>query len=132
MIGRTVSHYRIRELIGRGGSSDVYLADDLALERQVVIKLLSPLRRSDSTAERRFVAEAKALSMLEHPNVGVIHEVDRDQAGQLFLVMAYHTGGSIKDLLAAGRLDIVRALELTIQILDGLGAATRAASCTGI
>ena len=125
MIGRTVSHYRIRELIGRGGSSDVYLADDLALERQVVIKFLSPLRRSDATAERRLVAEAKALSMLDHPNVGAIHEVDQDQgqAGQLFLVMAYHTGGSLKNLLAAGRLDIARALELMIQILDGLGAA---------
>lgn len=65
MIGRTIFHYRILHLLGRGGMGDVYLAQDLSLDRQVALKFLSEELQQDEPARKRFLREAKSVAALD-------------------------------------------------------------------
>jgi tetratricopeptide (TPR) repeat protein len=123
MIGQTVSHYKILGELGRGGMGAVYRAEDLKLGRQVAIKFLPADKIADPEARRRFVQEAKAASALDHPNIGVVHEIDETPAGQTFIVMGYYEGGTLKEKLAAGRFAVIDALDIAIQIAAGLARA---------
>ena len=73
LIGRMIGHYRILSLLGEGGMSEVYLAHDTSLERQVALKLLPAKFTQDADRLRRFIQEAKAASALNHPNIITIH-----------------------------------------------------------
>ena len=122
---RLVKHYRLLHKIGEGGMGEVHAAEDTKLNRTVALKFLPVSNRPDSIAEARFMTEARAASALDHPNIGVIHEIDRDPDGRLFIVMARYEGGSLKEKLSSGPLDIRQALDLTCQITRGLAAAHR-------
>ena len=69
----SISHYRIVSRLGAGGMGEVYLAEDLTLDRKVAIKVLPTDVAADAERKRRFVREAKAASALSHPNICVIH-----------------------------------------------------------
>jgi len=86
MIGRTLSHYRILEQIGAGGMGVVFRARDERLERDVALKVLPVGVISDAATRARFRREALALSRLNHPHIGVIHDFDTAE-GTDFLVM---------------------------------------------
>jgi len=123
MIGETVSHYRVLEKLGAGGMGVVYKALDLQLERAVALKFLPhELLPSDSDRER-FLREARSASALDHPNIGVIHGVDKTPDGHLFIVMAYYDGQTLGQKLRSGPLPLREALDLMIQICAGLAAA---------
>src|SRR5579859_4277400 len=115
--------YRILEPIGAGGSSQVYLAQDTALGREVAIKVLDPHAASDSTLRKLFVKEARALAQLSHPNiVGVfdVGEVD----GLPFIVMEHVAGSSLKQRIErSGALPLADAVRLTDGIASGLAFA---------
>lgn len=66
----------------------VYKAQDLNLDRFIAVKFLLPHLSKDKEANKRFIREAKATSALNHPNIGVIHEIDETHDGQIFIVMA--------------------------------------------
>ena len=68
-MGRELNHYKIVELIGKGGMGDVYLAEDKHLERDVALKILPPEFATDKVRRERFEREAKALAALNHPNI---------------------------------------------------------------
>ena len=125
MIGQTVAHYEIQELLAEGAMGVVYKARDLNLERSVAIKFLKPQRSADETATRRFVYEAKAASSLDHPNVCTIYEIEKDDNGQLFIVMAYYEGETLRRKLSHGPLPIDEALQHTVDIAQGLAKAHR-------
>ena len=76
MIGRTLSHYEIREELSRGGMGVVYRAVDTKLDRDVALKVLPPELVADEGRLRRFVQEAKAAASIHHPHVATIHEID--------------------------------------------------------
>ena len=76
-IGQTVSHYRILEKIGAGGMGEVYLADDLSLDRKVALKFLPDLFTGDPERMARFEREAKLLASLNHPNIAVIYGLEQ-------------------------------------------------------
>jgi len=123
MIGETVSHYKILEKLGEGGMGVVYKAHDITLDRDVAIKFLPPQLQSDKRAKTRFVHEAKAASALNHSNIAVIHEIDETPDGQMFIVMAYYDGQTLKDKLEDGPLSIDDAVDFVFQIASGLAVA---------
>jgi Tol biopolymer transport system component len=123
MIGKTISHYKVLEKLGGGGMGVVYKAQDLKLDRFVALKLLPPSFSLDEKAKQRFIHEAKAASTLEHNNICNIHEIDETEDGQLFIVMACYEGETLKQKLANGPLPFDKAIDISIQIAQGLARA---------
>lgn len=126
MIGQTISHYKILEKLGEGGMGVVYKADDTKLRRAVALKFLAPELTRDAEAKKRFIHEAQAVSALDHPNIAVVHEVDETDDGRSFICMAYYPGKTLKELINEGPLPIDKAIEIAVQIADGLQRAHEA------
>jgi len=123
MIGKTISHYKIYEKLGEGGMGIVYKAQDLKLDRFVALKFLPPHLTASKEEKQRFIHEAKAASTLEHNNICNIHEIDETEDGQLFISMAYYEGETLDKKIKEKPLPIEEALNITIQIAQGLNKA---------
>lgn len=122
MIGRELGHYRILDEISRGGMGVVYRAVDVKLNRDVALKVLPADLLSDPERKRRFVQEAQAASSLEHPHIAVIHGID-EVDGVTYIAMELIRGEKLRDLLTRGRLSPARALDLAVEIAEGLARA---------
>lgn len=122
MIGDTVLHYKIIEELGRGGMGVVYLAEDLNLERKVAIKFLPRHIAGNSEERKRFKIEAKAAASLNHPNIATIHAIE-ESGEDTFIVMEYIDGIELKDKIKLGPIPIKEAVNIAIQIAEGLEAA---------
>ncbi len=130
MIGQTISHYKILEKLGEGGMGVVYKAHDTKLDRVVALKFL-PQQVSASQQDRaRFIQEAKAAAALNHPNICTIHDIqeyDSPQGDtsrgdkQMFIVMEFVDGQTLRE--KKGTLSYKQAIDIGIQIADGLAAA---------
>ena len=123
MVGKEILHYKIVEQLGQGGMGIVYLAEDTKLDRMVAIKFLPGNVASNSDERRRFEIEAKAAAALNHPNIATIYNIE-EADGELFLVMEYISGKSLKDYIDSKKsLSQDDALNIAIQIVEGLQAA---------
>jgi len=121
-IGQTVGHYRIVAKLGEGGMGVVYRAHDQHLERDVALKVLPPGSLGDAAARRRFRREALALSRLNHPNIGTIHDFDsRDEID--FLVMEHVAGPTLDRRLENGPIPEHEILAIGRQIAGALEEA---------
>jgi tetratricopeptide (TPR) repeat protein len=120
VIGETVSHYRILSRLGSGGMGEVYLARDTDLDREVALKFISG-SLDDSTRER-FRREARAAAGLRHPHIVTIYEIG-EHAGRPFIAMEHVEGSTVQDLLAEGTLGAARAIEIAIEVCEGLTEA---------
>ncbi len=123
MIGKTISHYKIIETLGQGGMGVVYKAEDTKLKRTVALKFLPQELTRDAEAKERFIREARAASTLEHNNICNIHEIDETADGQLFIVMAFYEGQTLKQKIDQGLLGIDEAIDIAQQIARGLHKA---------
>src|SRR3989449_8854549 len=95
------SRHRTVDPIGTGGSSQVYLAQDTALIREVAIKVLDPAAAADGKTRGMFVKEARALAQLSHPNIVAVYDVG-EVDGAPFIVMEHLPGGSLKQRIERG------------------------------
>jgi len=122
MIGRTLSHYRVLEEIGRGGMGVVYRALDTTLGREVALKVLASAAGREPEQERRLRQEARAAASLAHPAVSVVYEIDEAE-GATFIAMELVRGRPLAALLAGAPLEPARALDLAIEVAEGLAEA---------
>ena len=121
--GSTLGPYTIRADLGHGGMGVVYTAHDPRLGRQVAIKVLPPDLTRDDTAKQRFLQEAKAASALDHPNICTIYEINETDDGQLYLVMAYYEGETLKQRIERGPMAHDDAIDIATQVGEGLAEA---------
>src|SRR5262245_14547448 len=101
----------------------VYRAVDTKLGRQVALKFLPPQWTHDDSAKQRFIREAQAASATDHRNICTIHDIGSTDDGQLFIVMAFYDGQTLKQKLEAGALPVDEAIEIAAQLAEGLAKA---------
>src|SRR5258708_3346944 len=119
MTGETITHYRVGEKLGEGGSAIVYRAEDLTLGREVVIKFFA----SDQAGGiARLQHEARTISSLNHPNICTIYEIG-EHDGRHFLAMELLDGQVLSQVIGARPLAIARVIDFGTQIADALDAA---------
>src|SRR5262245_55835762 len=117
-----MADYRIEAVLGRGGVSVVYLAEDQRLKRKVALKLLAPALAQDERFRERFLSESELAASLDHANVIPVYEAG-EADGQLFIAMRYVEGSDLKALLRDGPLPQALALTLVEQVGAALDAA---------
>ena len=122
MIGKTLGHYRVGEQLGRGGMGEVYIADDLNLNRKVALKCLPDAFTGDPERMARFEREAKVLASLNHTNIAGIYGLEQAE-GKRFIVMELVEGETLAQRLSKGPPPIDEALAICRQIAEGLEAA---------
>ncbi len=122
MIGKTISHYKILEKIGRGGMGEVYKAEDTKLKRTVALKFINPQTLENEEIKERFVREAQAAAALDHPNICTIFEID-EADGQTFISMAYIGGQSLMEKTSQALLKVDEVQDIAMQVADGLQEA---------
>ncbi len=121
-IGSELAGYRLEALIGRGGMGVVYRADDLALDRPVALKILSPELASDERFRERFLKESRLAASIDHPNIVPVYDAG-EVSGELYIAMRYVEGSDLKHLLSEGPLPKERAVALAAQVAAALDAA---------
>jgi len=129
-LGDSLGGYRVVSELARGGMAILYLAEQPAMARHVVIKLLSPQLLSDPTFMQRFEREVRTTATLQHPHIIPIYDVGQFE-GQPYLVMAYVAGGTLADRMAGGpvpfpeMLHIVRDIASALDLAHGRGIVHR-------
>ena len=123
MIGTQVGRYHIQEQLGQGGMGVVYKAHDPKLDRIVALKFLLYEQSENKEAHLRFINEAKVTSSLDHPNICTIYDVGESEDGHTYIAMAYYEGETLKSKMSSGPLSVEEAVEIALQIAEGLGQA---------
>jgi tetratricopeptide (TPR) repeat protein len=128
VIGSQISHYRIVSKIGQGGMGEVYLAEDLRLDRKVALKFLPEGQAPDDTSRRRLLREANAAARLDHPFITKVYEVGEGEApsgtsgapGIPFIAMELVEGETLRERLSRGPMPMPEALRIAAEIADAL------------
>ena len=121
-VGTELAGYRIESLLGWGGMSVVYLAEDLRLKRRVALKLLAAELADDESFRDRFLHESELAASIDHPNIVPIYEAGTAEE-HLFIAMRYVEGRDLKERLRRGRLDPADASGILAQVASALDAA---------
>ncbi|HZA91388.1 MAG TPA: serine/threonine-protein kinase [Gemmatimonadales bacterium] len=120
--------YRLERELGRGGMGVVFLATDTTLDRRVAVKVVHPELAAHESITRRFLAEARTIARLRHPNIVAVHSAG-SAGGLLYYVMDEVAGESLRQkLLREGSLSV----EETTRIVTDLAAALEAAGRAGV
>jgi Tol biopolymer transport system component len=125
LIGKKIGHYQIIRLLGEGGMGEVYLAEDLHLNRQVALKLLPAYLVEDEESVARFRKEALAASSISHPNIAHIYEAGIDKECR-FIAMELVEGTTLRELIKQKKLDVITALDIIWQTVNALVSAHQA------
>jgi eukaryotic-like serine/threonine-protein kinase len=122
MAGKQLGHYQLLSLVGAGGMGEVYAARDTRLGRKVAVKLLPSSVSRDADLLRRFEQEARAIGMLNHPNVLTMHDIGTYN-GAPYIVSELLEGETLREQIKDSRVTTRKAIEFALQIIRGLAAA---------
>lgn len=120
--GIRLGPYEILSQVGSGGMGEVYRARHTRLDRDVAIKVLSASLSGDEQARKRFEREAKAVAALSHPNILAIHDFSAHE-DIWYTVTELLVGETLRNRLHLGAIPWRRAVEIAVQIVEGLAAA---------
>jgi tetratricopeptide (TPR) repeat protein len=122
MLPTSLHHYRLEELIGRGGMGEVYRALDTRLQRPVAVKLMRESRGEIGLAVHRFLREARAASALNHPNIVVVHDIGETDDGRHYIVQEFIDGATLRAKMD-GQVTAATVIDVGRQIAKALAAA---------
>lgn len=122
MVGRTFKHYKIEELMGKGGMGVVYRALDTKLNRQVAFKVLTTDLTADAIRLRRFLQEARSAAAVSHPAIAQVYDID-EVDNTVFIAMEFIDGKTVSELIANRELDLIGSVEIALQVAEGLSKA---------
>ncbi len=122
--GQVITRYKITDYVGSGGMGDVYIADDIELNRKVALKFQSKRDYVIPEMKKHFIREAQNAASLNHPNIVTIYEVGEYQH-RPFIAMEYVEGCSLQKLINSENLENEKAIDIIIQICKGLREAHR-------
>lgn len=114
--------YEILRPIGEGGMASVFLAVQKSLEREVALKVMSPILAANSEFASRFLIEGKITAKLQHPNLVTVYDIGSHN-GIYYLAAEYIPGGTLKERLDEGGLSVAEMLDITSDIALGLDFA---------
>jgi serine/threonine protein kinase len=117
----TLGRYRIVELIGSGGSSDVYKAYDTQLDRFVALKLFAGTRITEEF-RRRFARESRAAASLNHPNIATVYEIG-ETANAWFIAMEYVDGATLRQVFGDATCSLRQRISYLAQAASGVARA---------
>lgn len=122
--GKRIRDYILDRKIGQGGMGEVWLARHFILEKKVAIKILTEALAEDPNFGARFIDEAKAMALLQHPNIVGINEFFTEE-GVFYLVMPFLDGGPLTRRLhdAGGFLPLPEVVNISCDILEALNHA---------
>ncbi|HLA83588.1 MAG TPA: protein kinase [Thermoguttaceae bacterium] len=119
----TIGNYVLLDLLGRGGMGSVFLARHLTMNRQVALKVISRRVGKDPASRDRFLSEARATALLDHPNIVRAYDVDKDQ-DRFYIVMEHVAGHDLEELVELeGPLDFEFIVDCMRQAAQGLAHA---------
>jgi serine/threonine protein kinase len=122
MVGRTLMHYKVLAELGSGGMGVVYEAVDLRLDRRVALKILPADKTDDQQRRARFLHEARTASALNDPHIVTIFDIFTVDETDV-LVMELVPGRTLRQILNDGPMPVATALDIAIQVAEGVGAA---------
>ncbi len=120
--GQQIENYRIVRQLGSGGMGEVYLAEDIRLNRKVALKLLPPHFTVNPDRVRRFDREARAASALNHPNIVTIYEI-RQSGSTHFIATEFVDGKTLRQMMNEKPLKLSEILNVAMQVADALSGA---------
>jgi serine/threonine-protein kinase len=123
--GEQIGRYLIRSAIGKGGMGEVFLAEDIELERLVALKVLPDDLANDPERMRRFVQEAKSASALNHPNIITIYEIGKTDTTN-FIATEYIEGETLYSRLRNEQMNLKSVLDVATQVTSALDVAHQA------
>ena len=122
MLPITINHYRLDELIGRGGMGEVYRAVDTRLHRPVAVKLMRDITGDSALPITRFLREARAASALNHPNIVVVHDIGETDDGRHYIVQEFIDGVTLRAKMESEN-TLAAVLDVGRQVAKALAAA---------
>ena len=123
--GRTIEHYEVIELLGRGGMGEVYLARDRRIDREVALKVLLPQFSEDPDRLARFRREAQVLAAMNHPRIASIYGL-AEQDSVRALVLEYVRGITLAERLESGPMTATESIAIARQLAEAIEAAHEA------
>ena len=125
MVGRTIAdRYEILSRLGEGGMGAVYIARQVAMDREVAVKVLHREFLRDESSRKRFVREMQATSAISHPNTVTVYDYGTTEQGEAFLVMELLSGMTLHQAIAGcGAMPTARVVHITQQVSQALASA---------
>jgi eukaryotic-like serine/threonine-protein kinase len=118
------NRYKVQKRLGEGGMGEVYMAEHVAIEKRIALKVLRLEYSQKSEVVARFLQEAKSASRIKHPNVVDVFDFGQLQDGRFFLALEFLNGNDLaEELRQQGQLPPGRIIPIMLQVCRALSAA---------